>query len=241
MKVAVVTPYFDVPIEWLEKCHASVKAQTYPAEHFLVADGTPMERAQELDAQHITLSTTHHDYGDTPRSIASLSAASQGFDAIAYLDADNWFLENHIETLVNAHMKTGAAICASRRALYSLKEELIGYCENSDGHTFSDTNCMFVTKEAFDVLPTWAMMDQWAHAIGDRVFWHQLLSKGYTAARTELYTSAYRTSFQGLYEALGQPIPEELREQSSNVEIALKRWEDEGNPALDYELKVRKA
>lgn len=240
MKVAVVTPYFDVPIEWLEKCHASVKAQTYSAEHFLVADGNPLKQALDFDAQHITLPVTHNDYGDTPRSIASLSAASQGFDAIAYLDADNWLFENHVETLVEAHKETGAAICASFRALYSLKEEHIGYCLNSDERSFSDTNCMLVTKEAFDVLPTWAMMDQWAHAIGDRVFWYELLRRGNTPALTELYSSAYRTSFHGHYEALGQPIPKEIGERRSHVEIALERWEDEGNPSLDYELKVKK-
>ncbi len=241
MKVAVVTPYHDVPFEWLAQCNASVKAQTHPATHILVADGKPIDQARKLDAQHIRLPVKHGDYGDTPRCIGSFSAAAQGFDAIAYLDADNWFLEDHIASLVKAHRKTGAAVCTSMRQLHDLDGTLIGYCLNSDGRDFCDTNCLFLTRGAYDVLPTWTLMDPKWHAIGDRVMWSAIKQRNVATENTGLFTSAYRTSFVRHYEALGVPIPAGLREGKWAIEEALQLWEDEGNPPMRFDLRLEKA
>ena len=110
MKVAVITPYFNTPLEWLHKCHKSVKAQTYPCTHFIVADGKPYDAIDSWDAQHIKLPVNISDYGDTPRGVGSVAAIGQRFDAIAYLDADNWYDPEHIDTLMELHKKTGSAV-----------------------------------------------------------------------------------------------------------------------------------
>jgi glycosyltransferase involved in cell wall biosynthesis len=33
-RIAVVTPYYKEPLEWLRQCHDSVLAQEVPADHF---------------------------------------------------------------------------------------------------------------------------------------------------------------------------------------------------------------
>ena len=91
MKVAVITPYHKVPTDWLVQCLESVRSQTYTSTHILVADGIPQDVVDTYGVQHLVLPRCHGDYGDTPRAIGSISAIGQGFDAIAWLDADNWF------------------------------------------------------------------------------------------------------------------------------------------------------
>src|SRR3989344_8281647 len=107
MKVAVITPYFNILDEWLLQCHRSVKSQTHPCTHILVADGRAKDIVNSLEAQHILLPVNYRDYGDTPRGVGSILAIGQGFDAIAYLDADNWYYPEHIASMVAAHKESG--------------------------------------------------------------------------------------------------------------------------------------
>ena len=88
MRIAIITPYYKEPTEVLRRCHDSVKAQTYPATHFMLADGHPNPEVDNWDVVHIKL-PAHGDSCDTPRAIGALSASAQGFDAISLLDADN--------------------------------------------------------------------------------------------------------------------------------------------------------
>src|SRR5262245_29299152 len=100
-RVAVVTPYYQEKLEVLRDCLASVAKQTFRCDHFVVADGHPQELV--TPAEHIILPRAHHDNGNTARAIGSLSAMNQDYDAVAYLDADNWYYPNHIESMVLLH------------------------------------------------------------------------------------------------------------------------------------------
>ena len=57
MKVAVVTPYYKVPPDWLGRCLESVRDQTYPSTHILVADGLAQDVIDTFDVQQIDLPT----------------------------------------------------------------------------------------------------------------------------------------------------------------------------------------
>src|SRR5271165_1713961 len=117
-RVAVVTPFCDEPIEWLAQAQQSIVEQTYPCDHILVGDAASV--VPPLPAMVINLPTGVRDFGDTPRAIGSLYAAGLGYDAIAYLDADNWYYPDHISTLVGLHFQTNAAVVTSYRVLVRL-------------------------------------------------------------------------------------------------------------------------
>ena len=97
LRVAVITPYYRESLEMLQFCHDSVRTQTYPCTHFLVADGHARPEISGWAVQHLILPQAHGDDGNTPRCLGSLSAMKQGFDVITYLDADNWYYPNHID------------------------------------------------------------------------------------------------------------------------------------------------
>ena len=219
MKVAVVTPYYNTPDDWLHKCYESVKAQTYPCTHILVADGCSQKLPGEWDIQHVKLPVNHADYGDTPRGVGSVLAISQGFDAIAYLDADNWYYPEHISTLVNLHKKTGSAVITSARNLHRLDGTYLGRCPEVDGIKFVDTNCYFLTRSAFKLVQVWWLMDDIynpndvlkigkdLHSIDDRVLWAEVQFSRLSHAHSDTATAAYRTGFAQHYKMFGERPP----------------------------------
>ena len=231
MRVAVITPYYNAREDWLAQCHESVRAQTHPSTHILVADGTPESYVDGWEAQHIVLKKNHADYGDTPRAVGTVSAIGQGFDAIAYLDADNWYAPEHIESLVKLHDKTGAAVCTSSRNFHRLDGSLMGLCPFSDGETFVDTSCLFLTRKAFRVAWRWALIPHDLHAIDDRVMWHFVLSAKLTRAHTGRPTMAYRTAFKADYRAFGEHPPPGAK-GNAPVVAALQSLRQRGGPDL---------
>ncbi len=103
MKVAVVSAYYKESSQVLQRCIDSVAGQTHRCTHFLVSDGHPQAIVDVQPVRHVKLGASHGDYGDTPpRAIGSMLAIREGFDAIAYLDADNFFLRDHIKVMVDA-------------------------------------------------------------------------------------------------------------------------------------------
>ena len=134
MRVAVITPYYKEPNELLEQCRASVLDQTVACDQVFVADGFPNAVVGGWHAKHFILPNAHGDAGNMGRVIGSLSAFAQGYDAVAFLDADNWYRPDHIQRLLELHRRTGAAVCTSRRSMHradgSYMSHVLGEPEN---------------------------------------------------------------------------------------------------------------
>src|SRR5262249_19239467 len=145
LRVAVITPYYREPTEVLRHCHESVLRQTFPCTHLMAADGHPREDVSRWAVEHIILPGPHHDCGNTARGLRALSAMNRGYDAVAFLDADNWYHPDHIESMVDLHRRTGAAVCTASRTIHRADGSLM--CaggEESDGESHVDTSCFFI-------------------------------------------------------------------------------------------------
>lgn len=214
LKVAIVTPFYNTPVDWLKQCIESVKNQTYSCYHILVSDGNA-EDSEDMkylmkshqDISIIRLPEPHNDYGDTPRAIGSISAFRKGFDAICWLDADNWFAHNHVESLINLLKKTKAPICTSTRYLCHLNGEVLGKCPEINPNGFIDTNCYLVTKAVKGIVSFWWMMDDNHHVAGDRVVFNTIKKEKVLHRHTAMPTVFYRTAFQVHYDYFGVPHP----------------------------------
>ncbi len=86
----------------------------HSATHILVIDGD--QSLQGITFPGVSCFHTpqpHLDYGNTARAIGSIEAVARDFDAIAYLDADNWYEPDHLEQMVALHERTGAVVCTA--------------------------------------------------------------------------------------------------------------------------------
>jgi len=208
MKIAVVTPVFGVQHVWLEQCLRSVMLQTVPRTHFVVCDGDDSFDLSPFPlTEVIRLPHPHRDSGNAARAIGTVSAISQEFDAVAYLDADNWFQPKHLELMVDLQQKTGAAVCSSSRYLFDLNDNLLGQCPEVDGQRFVDTNCMFLVRPAFPQIAVWYLMPRAQAPIGDRVLWNAIKKAKLPCAHHSTPTVNYRTRYIAHYRHFGKEAP----------------------------------
>lgn len=210
MRVAVVTPYYKETDMQLNRCMSSVNSQTYPVTHIMVADGHP----KQLDpiyrfVEHMILPFSHSDAGATPRALGALSAFSRGYDAVAFLDADNWYETNHIDTMVKVIEDSNAAAVVATRTIYS-QDCTPMYVDRveSNGENMVDTNSWFVTRKAMHLMTTW-VVDPAQRLWSDRHFAKAMFSCGLNIVRCEEPTVAYVTKWAWHYKHAGLPIPPE--------------------------------
>jgi glycosyltransferase involved in cell wall biosynthesis len=195
MKIAVVTPSYQTPPDYLGRCLSSVAKQTVAVTHYLICDGDEPSVLPMPGVRLIRLPAPHGDNGNAARAIGSVAAIADDVDAIAYLDSDNWFDPRHIESLLRLQHRSSAVVCTSSRDLYDLKGELLGPCFEVDGETFVDTSCMVFFRPAFDLVAEWYRMPKALSPICDRVVWDAVkrgkFSRSHTAERTLNFTSRY--------------------------------------------------
>jgi glycosyltransferase involved in cell wall biosynthesis len=226
MKVAIVTPFHCEPLEQFAQCVRSVAEQelgeAHSVEHVIVADGDDPRNVVEAMrlarvptqsfARVISLPVAHADFGDCARAVGALDAVARGFDAIGFLDGDNWIEPAHVQTMIRLHESTGADICTASRTICRVDGTPMFFDKESDGAAHVDSSCFFVTRPAFYVLPFWAFIPLSHAAVGDRVFWqivkHTPTSHAHSAARTVNYRSRYAVH----YRAIGETPPPEAKE-----------------------------
>lgn len=210
-RIAVLTPYYQESLDLLERCHRSVQQQTLACEHILVADGFPRAELDGWPVRHIRIATPCRNFGDTPRRIAGEAAIEAGFDAVVYLDADNWLRPRHVESLFACHLAHGTPICHSARTLHRCDATLMPVFTRGDNVVHVDTSCLFVTAAAFDLLPLWGTWPVELSRIDDRIFWHAAMARGYAHSFTGGMTTCYEAAHPIFYRALAEAPPANAR------------------------------
>jgi hypothetical protein len=207
-KIAVVTPYHREPDGVLQQCHESVLRQTYPCHHILVADGHPRPLFDGSPrTMHIALPLENGDNGNTPRAIGGLLADRYGFDAIAYLDADNWFDDDHIEVMLEGHRQSGHPLVACKRTFVDLGGDPLAIAEHEEErHRHVDTSCWLLFRPAFPLLKAW-LMPRALSPVCDRVFFHAVLNARLPITAAACRTVTFRSQYAVHYQAAGLTPP----------------------------------
>ena len=210
MKVAVITPYYQEELATLRRCHDSVLRQTHDCTHFFVADGHARDELDGWDAQHIRLPVAHRDFGNTPRGLGGISALNQGFDAVAFLDADNWYADEHVESLVSFCLEHDLPVAFSARHIVLPTGEICPFVDESDANrTHVDTSCFFFTKRSAFIVPMWAMMHRNFASICDRFIFQAIHNRGLSYGWTGRQTVYYETRWAVHYQRMGlEPPPD---------------------------------
>lgn len=207
MKICVVTPYFETEPAWVRQGHASVRGQTVPAHHILVCDGSAPVQNDAFHGTHILLTRNYRDYGNTPRLIGCYNAITQGADAIAFLDADNWYQPDHLENLLRSAQDNRLDACSSGRALYRPDGSYMIKCPDVNGRPYIDTSCLLVMKSAFHHLIAWVLTGQDTAAITDQHVWTHMRTAGARLGFLDKATVCYRTRHASHYRLIGEAPP----------------------------------
>jgi glycosyltransferase involved in cell wall biosynthesis len=208
MRIAVVTPYHNETVDILRRCHASVKSQTHSdMTHIMVADGDPHPWCKTQNIEQIVLPVAHNDAGATPRALGALSAFSRGYDAVAFLDADNWYEPNHIEKMIDTMRLAATDAVVATRTIHALDGSAL-YVDTveSNGDNMVDTNCMFMGRSTALLQCLW-MQDASKQLIGDKLFWKQCEANGMRYAKCSEPTVAYVSRWAWHYQYAGVAIP----------------------------------
>src|SRR6202041_3234159 len=177
-KICVVTPYYQESLEWLLQAHASVKSQTTEARHILVCDGAAPAQIPDFQGTHIVLQRNYRDYGNTPRLIGCYNAITQEADAIAFLDADNWFQPDHLEALRDYALANSLDACSSGRVLNRADGSVLAKCPIVNGCPYIDTSCLLVMRSAFPHMIAWVLQPQADAAVTDQGVWLHMRNMG---------------------------------------------------------------
>lgn len=208
MKLFVVTPYFETSDDWVSQAHASVRSQTMAAHHVLVCDGTRPARVTDFSGTHIVLQRNYRDYGNTPRLIGCYQALAREADAIAFLDADNWYYPDHLAGLLRFATENQLDAVSSARMLHRLDGSPMMKCPTVDGRTHIDTNCLLVMKPAFRHMIAWTLLSQDVAAVMDQFVWRHMRDNGARLGFLDRPTVAYRTRHASHYEVAGEAAPD---------------------------------
>lgn len=211
-RIAVITPYHREAAAMLRQCHQSVLAQNLPADHFLIADGRPLAEVAGWNVRHVQLPQAHGDNGNTPRGLGALLAQSEGYDFIAYLDADNWYRPEHLASLLELARRDAAAVCASFRSFHDLAGDPLDVSdEDEDTLRHVDTSCLLIGRPAFASLQLWLTMPKILAPVCDRVYFAGLLHQGHAVRSTARRTVAFRSRYEAHYRIANAPVPESAK------------------------------
>ena len=208
MKVAIITPYYKEPVAILKRCHRSVLDQTYSnVTHIMVADGHKKSICGDWTVEHMILPASHHDAGATPRAIAAISAFSRGYDAVGFIDADNWIDSNHVTKMLETIKTADAqAVIATRRIHAVDGRELYVDRVESNGSNMVDTNCMFLTRDLLHLMSYW-VVEPGKQLWSDRYFWSAVQKSGARIASCLEPTVAYCSKWAWHYQYAGEVPP----------------------------------
>jgi glycosyltransferase involved in cell wall biosynthesis len=209
-RVAVITPYYKEAEEVLLQCNASVASQSAECMHFLIADGFPAPAFESgSDIRHIKLPVANADNGNTPRGVGTLVALAEDYDFIAYLDADNWFQPNHIESLLKLHADTGAPVLCARRSYHRMDGSPFGFTEDrEDQHKHVDTSCFLIHRSCASSLMIWSRIPKPLSPLCDRIFFLKLAQDRFRMAFSDQRTVAFRSQYVSHYMRVGEQPPE---------------------------------
>jgi Glycosyl transferase family 2 len=164
--VTVITP--TIGLSKLLDCVISVQNQTYPnITHLIVVDGPEyfnehISNILNKNIKNVIITTTPYNTGENKYYGQKIYAAYSHLvksDYVFFLDEDNWYDSNHVESMVNLIEDEDLDWAYSLRNIYSIDKKFITednceslgkwpiYSTHNDPQYLVDTSCYAFRKE----------------------------------------------------------------------------------------------
>jgi hypothetical protein len=166
----------------------------------MIADGYPNPEVDKWKVQHIILPFSSNDNGNTPRTIGGILAKNKQYDYISFLDSDNWYLKDHLKSLITLFNSTNIDVACSKRLFFSLNGKALPYSESQeDFYVHVDTSCYMFKPSTYHIINFWSDIPKILSPICDRIFLQKLLISKFkimsTNKRTVGFTSKYKSHY----------------------------------------------
>ena len=202
MKPAVITPYHQETLEILERCHRSVCSQTAKVTH--IHGGRWQQQGRHRSMGWPTsgsVATRPQELWKYTPGLGALMAASQGYEPIFFLDADNWFKPNHVELALELHHNDPSIdVVISRRNIVLDDGSILHEAPEDVEQLFADTSTLCLFKRAYRSLSLWTLMPNGLAPICDRVIYQCLkalpLKLHWHSEKTLMFESHYANHYQ---------------------------------------------
>ena len=190
----VATPVFAENKSLIERNIESVQSQAssfVKIEHILCQDGVSnlakrLLRRNAESVQWMQCRYNHSDYGDYVRRLGTRIANFRKARQSLFLDADNYWSEEHLHKVIKVHEQKRKNIVISNRVLLT---DLENY---SWAGKFFDTNTITLFNEHKTIGLNWGIYPRELSIIGDRIMSHYIKKHfqneiAYTDAATIFY------------------------------------------------------
>lgn len=204
LSVAVVTSTRGRKL--IKQANDSVKAQTRKAKHYVFAHGkdcwdavSASTEGCDVDVVYLPATNGGGGYGMAPVFAASPFLVDE--DVILYLDDDNWYEPDHVESLVSLIENHDLGWAYSLRRIVDADGnwicddncESLGMHRNSHGHYLVDNSCYAVRRDvAVKHSHAW-----YVPVISDRNFQAALMKDKVKCGTTGKHSVNYRLSVDG--------------------------------------------
>lgn len=259
MKVAIVTPYHSEPETWVQAMIRSVAEQTHPVTHVLVGDGVHNPAYEGAGRVTMTLPEGANDSGGTPRAAGGAWAVRNGFDIVAYVDADDRLDREFAASLVHLRDAVGAEVLSVPHAYYdrdmrparNMMGQHIGVWAHGSArqiggtfYNFMPASGLALAGRALAHVEDWTRIPKVLSRVHDVFFSQALISRPYVLAWLARALYHYRLTHAHQYDRFNLPAPATL-ESDAKVEgneaaIAyLSKLDEAGRRGLEARFGIR--
>ncbi len=174
----IITPAYLESEKTLERNIVSVQQQSLKQKYcqYIIFDGVNVNKFLKEKYSGIKnlfffrVKRNHDDYGDYIRKLGTKIALRKGFNAITFLDADNYLDKNHLKQISTVHKSKKRNIIISKRRFIDTTGKEI----NASSNNFYDTNTMTFFNEHIKIGLLWAKYPKELSLIGDRIISHYI-------------------------------------------------------------------
>ena len=208
-RYCVVTPYYKEERALLERCFGSVRRQVPHVDHIVVADGLSAgmgRHASRPPRQARPPAWRLRQRRTRPRCP---HGDREGYDGIAFLDADNWYDDDHLASCVAA-AESGqdiAYVVAQRRFCRPDASGIAGTPADAPHSEHVDTNCYLFLRSSFAHLHRWCTIPQGLSAYGDQIFGKILRAANLPTVIVGHRTVNYLCMSESIYQQMGETPP----------------------------------
>lgn len=218
LTTAVVTSTIGRPC--LKQAIESVYNQTRQARHYIFIDGPKYEQAAkdvinqcEMRPDTVIISLPNNTGANmyTCSHINAMAPYIVSEDMVMFLDDDNWFENNHVETVIDMverhNLDWGASLrnIVDNEGVFVTRDESesLALLNNHCGMHHVDTSCMAVRRDVGQKMASHWIIQKWM----DRTAFQYLISAKLKGGCTGKFTCNYRISDDGL----GNMAPETFK------------------------------